>query len=197
LGCAFYLYRIGINNRWKTNLWLGLFGLLAVAAVLGTIAHGFKMSAQTNNLFWQPLFLSLGLVVALFVVAVVYDAWGQAAARRALPVMLVIGVVFYGITRLFPGTFLVFIVYESAAMLFALVVYGWLTRRGQLPGVGLMTVGIFITIIAAAVQATETLHVTVVWPFDFNGLYHLIQMAGLLALLAGLRADLLAGDHSS
>jgi hypothetical protein len=197
LGGALYLYRIGKSDRWKANLWLSVFGLLTVAAVFGTIAHGFKMSTQLNSLLWQPLFLSLGTMVSLFVVGTVYDAWGKAAARKALPVMLVVGAVFYTITLLIPGSFLVFIVYEAAATLFALVAYGWLTWRGRLPGAGLMTLGIFITIVAAIVQATETLTVTVVWPFDYNGLYHLIQMVGLLALLAGLRADLLSGGYSS
>ena len=192
LGCALYLHRIGTHKRWKANVWIGLFGLLTVAAVFGTIAHGFKMSAWWNNLFWQPLFLSLGLVVALFVVAVVYDAWGKAAARRILPIMLAVGVIFYIITVLVPGLFLVFIVYQSTATLFALVIYGRLTWRGKLPGAGWMTLGIFITMVAAVVQATGSLTITVIWPFDYNGLYHLIQMAGLLALLTGLRKDLRA-----
>ena len=192
MGCALYLRRIGHNDRYKANVWIGLFGLLAVAAVFGAIAHGFKMSVWWNNLFWQPLYLSLGLVVALFVVAVVYDAWGKAAARRALPVMLVVGAVFYGITVLIPNLFLVFIIYQSTATLFALFIYGWLAWRGELPGAAMMTLGIFITMVAAVVQATGSLVITIIWPFDFNGLYHLIQMAGLLALLAGLRRDLLA-----
>jgi hypothetical protein len=192
LGCLWYLRRIGQSDPLKTNLWLWIFGLLALAAILGTIAHGFQMSARLNHLFWQPLYLSLGLTVALFVVAVVYDMWGYEAARRVLPVMLVIGVAFYGVTVLIPGSFLVFIIYEAMAMLFALGIYGWLAWQGQLNGAWLMTAGILITIIAAGVQASEAISVTIIWPFDHNGLYHLIQMLGLLVLVAGLRAALLA-----
>jgi hypothetical protein len=197
LGCLWYLRRIGPGDLWKTNLWSWTFGLLALAAALGTIAHGFKMSAQLYYFFWQPLYLSLGLTVALFVVAVIYDIWGRPAAQRALPVMLVIGLGFYGATLLIPGTFLIFIIYEAVAMLFALGAYGWLTIKGPLKGAGLMTVGVLITIVAAGVQAGETASVTVIWPFDHNGLYHLIQMVGLLMLLAGLRAALLPdGDNT-
>jgi hypothetical protein len=192
IGCALYLRRIGRHAPWKTNLWAATFGLLALAAALGTAAHGFKMSAQTNSLFWQPLNLALGLTVALFVVGVVYDAWGYRAGRRLLPIMGGIGLLFYGVTWLRPGSFLVFIVYEALAMVFALAVYSWLFRQKRLPGAGWMAAGIFITMVAAAVQTIDAAAVTIIWPFDHNGLYHLIQVAGLLALAAGLRAALLA-----
>jgi hypothetical protein len=192
LGCLWYLRRIGPGNPWKTNLWSWIFGLLALAALLGAIAHGFQMSRKINNLFWQPLNLSLGLTVALFVIAVIYDRWGYETARRVLPVMLVMAVAFYGVTVANPGSFLVFIIYEAAAMLFALGVYGWLAWHGQLNGAGLMTAGVLITIIAAGVQAGEAVAVTIIWPFDYNGIYHLIQIVGLLVLLAGLRAALLS-----
>ena len=72
LGCLRYLRQIGTGNPWKTNLWSWVFGLLALAAILGAIAHGFQMSRKLNNLIWQPLNLSLGITVALFVAAVIY-----------------------------------------------------------------------------------------------------------------------------
>ena len=197
VGCMWYLWRIGRHNRWKTGVWMAAFGLLALGAALGAIAHGFKMSPRVNNLFWQPLYLSLGLTVAMFVVGVIYDVWGRRASRRSLWPMLIVGLAFYGVTRLFPGTFRVFIVYEALAMLFALAVYLWLVWKKRLTGAGLIALGILVMIIAAAVQATKTLSVTLIWPFDYNGLYHLIQMAGVLLLFAGLRSALLSEEPSS
>jgi hypothetical protein len=44
VAAAIYLLQISQKARWKTTLWVCLFGLLALASVLGTIAHGFKMS---------------------------------------------------------------------------------------------------------------------------------------------------------
>jgi hypothetical protein len=44
-----------------------------------------------------------------------------------------------------------------------------------------------------AVQAKKSLRLTLVWQFDHNGVYHLIQAVGLLFLLAGLRRSLLGG----
>jgi hypothetical protein len=200
LGCALYLLQIGQHDPWKAGLWAWTFGLLALAAGLGAIAHGVQMSAAVNWWFWHPLNLSLGLVVALFVVGVVYDWWGLAAARRAVPVMVGVGLLFFGASLVYPDLFLPFIIYEAAAMLFALGVYSWMAVTGQLPGAGWMAAGVLATITAAAVQAGwngRENPLTLVWQFDQNGLYHLIQMIGVVLLLIGLRAALLAGGSVS
>ena len=187
---AVYLHRIGSKDRWKTNLWVMVFGLLAIAAVLGSIVHGFKMSPALQALLWHPIKLSLGLLVALFVVAVVYDIWGEAQARRTLPVMVLVGAGFFGVTLIWPDRFLVFIVYEVAAMLFALGGYIWVACRGRLEGAWLMAGGILTTIVAAGVQAGKLLSFTFIWSFDHNGVYHLIQMAGIVLIVASLKRAL-------
>lgn len=189
-GCAVYLYRIGTRARWKTNLWTAVMAFLAAAAGLGAIVHGLQMDPAIQALLWHPIKLFLGLLVALFVAAAVYDIWGAAAARRALPAMVLVGLGFFGITLIWPGQFLVFIVYKTLAMLFALAGYAWLAGRGRLKGAWLMTGGILVTIAAAAVQAGRLLTFTFIWPFDHNGVYHLIQMAGIVLIAAGLRKDL-------
>jgi hypothetical protein len=40
--------------------------------------------------------------------------------------------------------------------------------------------------VAGAVQAIDDLEVRLVWPFDHNGLYHLVQLLGLALLTWGL-----------
>ena len=187
---AVYLHRIRQNNQWQITLWVWIFGLHALAALLGSIAHGFKMSRMFQSFLWYPLYLSLGLLVALFIVVVVYDIWGEVVARRVLPIMLIIGVGFFGITFIWPDNFMVFIVYEIAAMFFALGGYTWVAFRGFLDGAYLIAVGIFVTIIAAGAQACNILSFTFIWTFDHNGIYHLIQMIGVVFLVAGLRKAL-------
>lgn len=196
LAAVFYIRQIGQQQPWKANLWAWAFGLLALASVLGTVAHGFQMTESTRTLIWHPLFLALGLLVALFMVGAIYDVWGQAVARRALPIMLAIGVGFFGITLLWPGTFTVFIAYEGVAMLFALGGYFWLAWNGRLDGAWWMVAGILVTIIAAGVQASKAVSFTVVWQFDHNGVYHLIQMVGIVLLVLGLRAALLSSGEN-
>jgi hypothetical protein len=190
IAAAVFLHRIRQNKQWKTTLWIWVFGLQALAALLGSIAHGFKMSRVFQSFLWYPLYLSLGLLVALFIVAVVYDIWGTVVARRVLPMMLVIGVGFFGMTFVLPDNFIVFIVYETVVMFFALGGYTWLAYRGFLDGAYLIAIGIFVSIIAAGAQAISALSFTFIWTFDHNGIYHLIQMIGIVFLVAGLRKSL-------
>ncbi|MBN1313717.1 MAG: hypothetical protein JXB30_20100 [Anaerolineae bacterium] len=184
-----YLRRIGQHRPRKAALWMWVFGLLAVAGILGTIVHGFKMSEALEDFLWHPLYLSLGLVVAFFIVATVYDIWGERAAQRVLPIMIAVGVGFFALTLVWPDSFLVFIIYEAVAMLFALGGYIWLAFR-RFAGAWLMTAGVLVTIIAAGVQASGAVAFTLIWSFDYNGAYHLIQMIGIVLLVAGLRAAL-------
>ncbi len=194
---AVYVYRMGLaRDPWKGGLWTWAFGLLALASALGAAAHGLQMSASLRDALWQPLNLALGLAIARFAAGVVRDAWGQETARRVLPFAIVTGLGFFALTRLIPGTFLVFIVFEAVAMLFALVVYATLAFRGGLAGATWMAAGIAITLVAAAIQVTQAVTVRVIWPFDHNGVFHVVQMVGCLVLLAGLRAALLAAPQA-
>jgi hypothetical protein len=182
----------GKSDRTKGRIWSAVFGLLAVAAALGAIAHGFQMSERTNELLWMPLNLVLGVTVALFVIGAVYDLRSFSLPRLLVPILLAIGVAFFVVTALIPGSFLVFVVYEAIAMLFALVVYIVLAARRTLRGATMMAVGVLVSIVAAAVQATGAVRFTLIWDFDHNGAFHLIQMVGLVFLLIGLRTDLVS-----
>jgi hypothetical protein len=54
-----------------------------------------------------------------------------------------------------------------------------------------MAIGILVSIIAAGIQANKSVAMTVIWRFDHNGIYHLVQSAGLVLLVMGLRWSLL------
>lgn len=170
----------------KASTWKWVCWLLGVASFLGVVAHGLDLTPQVSALVWMPLNLSLGLTLGLFVVGAMVDLAGEAAARKILPWMLVLGLVFFGVTVLIPDTFLTFIAYEALAMLFALGVYGYLTVRGMLPGAGWMTAAVLVTLLAAVVQATGHSGQAIFWYFDNNGVFHLIQMVGLGLLAVGL-----------
>lgn len=186
IASVFVLQRSGSAYRRKIGIWSGVFVLLAIAALLGAVAHGIDWSDATRTLIWYPLYLTLGLMVALFVVATLYDVRGERSAMRALPLMLVTGLLFFGITLLWPNDFQAFILYEAAAMLFALAGYGWLAWQGRPPGSFLIAAGILLSVIAAAVQAGSLLTLSLIWEFDHNGVYHLIQIAGITLIVAGL-----------
>ncbi len=171
-------------------VWLTALAAMALASVLGAVAHGLRLSDAARDLLWQPLYLALGGSVALFVVAAIADWKGLAAARHALPVMLVIAGAFYLATRRAGGDFRVFVAYEAAALLGALAVYATLHFRRRLPGAGAIALAFALSFAAGAVQAGGRARMDVGWPLDHNGIFHLIQLAGLAVLAHGLRRTL-------
>ncbi len=180
---AFYLSQF---SGFKSNVWMWAFGLLAFLSFLGAVAHGFEMTPKTNDRLWLPINLSLGLALGLFVVAALFDLSGEVLARKSLPLMLVVGFGFFLVTVWKPGTFMTFIAYEAVAMLFALGAYAWLFSTSALAGSGWMAAGVSVTIVAAVIQATGKAGRGIFWYFDNNGIFHLIQMVGLVLLLVGV-----------
>ncbi|MBN1696666.1 MAG: hypothetical protein JW881_04040 [Spirochaetales bacterium] len=193
LTLSLFIYGIGRTRDGKKScIWSWAFGLLALASVLGAAAHGIMMSKTIHFIIWQPIHLSLGLTIALFTAGVVYDIREYSLPRGFMPVILGIGVIFYLITVLVSGGFYVFIIYESIAMLFALVSYIILAIGKKKSRFWLMAAGIFISISAAVIQASGSVHLTLIWEFDYNGIFHLLQVIGILFLYTGVIADLRA-----
>jgi len=185
VACALSVRRPGRSLPFRLRTWTWIYGLLALAAVLGTIVHGLRLSDTLSGALWPPLYLALGLVVALFVVAAVHDWKGRGPAARLTPLMVSVGVGFFLVTQLWRGSFAVFVIYEAVAMLLALGIYTHLALRRRLAGAWIVVVAIVLNLVAAAVQASD-LEITVVVPFDHNGLFHLVQMVAIVVLAVGL-----------
>jgi hypothetical protein len=113
------VYLIGTRRgqfaiRQKAEIWMGAFSALGLAGLLGFFAHGFMMSEALNNALWQPLYLSLGITVALFAAGVLVDLRVAPVPNGILILFIAVALVFYGVTVVFPGSFLVFIAYEPS-----------------------------------------------------------------------------------
>jgi hypothetical protein len=175
----------------RMAIWSTAVGLIGLAAALGAVAHGLILEQRLHQRIWRILNAALSLAVALFVVGVVIDLWGLPASYPALPLMLLTGLGFYVLTSVYPGIFFVFIVYEGLALAFALAAYVFLSLRGELEGAGLIAAGIFTSIVAAGVQSRKSLSFTLIWHFDHNGIYHLVQVVGLIFLVVGLKWPML------
>jgi len=178
------------GELWKISIWSAAIGSIGLAAALGAVAHGLILSRTLHHFSWLVLNLALSLAISLFVVGVVYDLWGFEVSLKTLPILVITGLGFYLTTLFYPGIFFLFIVYEGVALVFALAAYIYLTIQQDLPGAYLMAAGILASIIAAGTQANKSVVVTFIWRFDHNGIYHLVQVVGLLLLFAGLRKSL-------
>jgi hypothetical protein len=187
--CVFLITRLNnfwTRHPWKARLWSWVFGLLAVASFLGAIAHGLDLSLALRGFLWQPLYFALGIVVSLFVLGGILDWRGEKAARRLVIAAVAVGSVFYFLTKVLDGAFLIFVIYEGVAMAAAIAIYTVVAVRQRMPGALIIAAAIGLNIVAAALQ-TSAMHFTVVWPFDHNGIFHLVQITALLLLGYGFR----------
>ena len=62
----------------------------------------------------------------------------------------------------------------------------------ELNGAILMAAGVLVSIIAAGIQASKNVSVAFVFEFDHNGIFHIVQIFGILLLVIGLRLSLLS-----
>jgi len=182
---AMCLWRIRHHDRWKAALWCWVFGMLGLASFLGAAAHGLSLTDGARSALWHPLYLTLGLVVALFFVGGVYDWRGKAAARQLIPWFIGIGIVSYALTQVLGGAFVIFLLYEAMAMVSVLVIYLLIAASGRLAGAGIIASAIVLNLAAAAIQASDVTIYLIV-PFDHNGVFHVVQMVAIVVLAYGL-----------
>ncbi|WP_028458987.1 hypothetical protein [Chloroflexus sp. Y-396-1] len=184
------IWRLRTGRGWRARLWQLAFGLLAMSSLLGAIIHGLRLSAATRERLWQPLNALLALVISFFIMLAIGDRWGENVSRRISPALISTAPAFVWISRRFQRGFLTFIIYETVAMTIALAIYTDLAYRHRFPGAGKIASGILVTILAAAIQnSSMELHIGDL-VFDHNGLFHLVQMVGLLFLMEGARASI-------
>jgi hypothetical protein len=188
-GGIVFLRNLQLNSvgLFKISIWSAAIGLIGLAATLGAIAHGVVLSRRFHRRVWLALNMALSLAVSIFVVGVVYDLWGFEISLATLPILLTAGLGFYLITLIYPGIFFLFLIYEFVALSFALGAYIIIAIQKVMPGAWLMATGVFCSIVAAGIQTKKSIVLTFIWRLDHNGIYHLVQVIGLMFLLIGLR----------
>jgi hypothetical protein len=68
-----------------------------------------------------------------------------------------------------------------------------LAFRRRLPGAAIIVAAIFLSLVAAALQASS-LRFSFVRPFDHTGIFHFVQMPSLLTIACGARLMLRSGS---
>jgi len=186
LVAATFQARQGRTTPLRAGVWAAMFASLALASGLGVVAHGLALGTSVQGRIWCFINAALALSVACFAAGATLDGWGETVARRLLPFLLAVGASFFYYANFCANSFLPFIIYEGVAMLFALAVYATLTTQGRLPGAAWIAAGVSLTILAAVLQATRWITFTIFLPFDHNGVFHLVQLPGLLCLFVGV-----------
>lgn len=187
LACADALKRPGPASR-RRRLWRWLFLSFAGGALLGAVAHGISLPQPIADLLWPPIYFLLGLTLMLLAGIAMHDWRGEKTARRAFVFLLPLPVLSVIATAVGDGAFIWFVVIEVVVMLFALAVYGLLASRRH-PGAASALAGVLISVFAAAVQASGPFFFEVVFRFDHNGLFHLVQVPAVACFYRSARID--------
>jgi MYXO-CTERM domain-containing protein len=186
LGLLLGLRRLKTGDYLKQKYWMAMYAFLSCASVLGAVAHGFNMSQTTNYILWYPLYLCLASVIVFFVTGALHESGGRDLSRKAFPWLCMIAFVVYLLTAI-PDWFLLFIIYEGVGMLVSLAIFIYLFIYKHNKSGFWMILGIGLTIAAAAAQAFGPFYLRLIWDFDHNGLFHLIQIPGIILIFLGIR----------
>ncbi|MFB0515153.1 MAG: hypothetical protein ACETWG_00935 [Candidatus Neomarinimicrobiota bacterium] len=160
--------------------WITTLALLGVAALLGGVAHGLAY----HSLF-TGIYLGLAIMMATFVLAALTDSFGPELVLKARWLVAVLALIFLIIAWFYPSRILTFAAVEAVVMFLALIVYIRLALVQAVPGAGYLSAGTAFTLAAAALLLKKV-QLTLVWTFDGNGVYHLVQMVGVLFFYLGL-----------
>ena len=190
--CVFILiglWRALAVDRWRTSLWCWVFGLLAFSSFMGAVAHGLDKQSSMREALWLPLFLCLGVAVALLVAGALLDWRGRDMAKRLVGLIAAVSIIFFVLGRFFDSALIIFVNYEALAIIGTLAIYSFLAVTQRLKGSGWISLAILLSLVAAGVQASHV-SMKVLFPFDHNGIFHLIEMVALAMLGWGLKVGM-------
>jgi hypothetical protein len=164
---------------WRTDVrpWGLAFFFTAAASFLGGSYHGFA----PHHWLWKATVYAIGLA-SFFLLSGAVVASVNGAAHRVLMTVAVAKFMAYATWMITHDNFLNVIVDYGASLLLvaALQLYAWSRRRAESAPWVLASIG--VSILAAAVQQSRlSLHPN----FNYNDLYHLIQLVALWLLYRG------------
>jgi hypothetical protein len=170
----------------KLSLWLGALITLAFSSFLGFVVHFFFFVPRVYSIVWQPLYLSLGVSISFFVLAIIAEMKKELLDPMQIVLVLAAPIVFFTLTLIFPGSFLIFVIYESLALLFCLISLLIFGIRQKSQHYFQLFFAFLIFILSIAFQAMYDVKVLFVVSIDPNGLIHLSQLASLPLFYLGI-----------
>jgi hypothetical protein len=160
--------------------WIATLILLGIAAVLGGFAHG---------LAYRPLFIliyaSLAALMVTLIIAALIDGFGPELASRLRWPVIGLALLFMLVAWRFPTHIQVYAIFEGIIMVGVCAAYIWLAFTHAVPGAGYIAAGIGTTLFAAVLFLLNV-EFTLIWTFNRNDVYHLIQMAAVVLFYWGL-----------
>jgi hypothetical protein len=163
------------GNQYSRRLWGLAFLALGLGAALGGTHHGFELEA-----LWKPTVLAIGLASCGMLGGSAF-ATTHGRMRQALLVLALVKLAAFWLWTWHDDRFIW--VVADTGLGFALVALLH-ALHARAPGSGAILAGVGLSVLAGAVQASGlSLH----RHFNHNDLYHVIQIAAMLAYYRGVR----------
>lgn len=174
----------------RDRLWAAAFIMLALMSAAGFLIHGFVMSPSLNDLLWCGMYLFLSLMVSSYVIAIKFDLDGEKGLARFVKADILLAVIVsvgLGIMNyLLPDySFVLFSVYCLAHLAYCIVRL-WRQVKSK-PCFKWYLLSIFILILGSALQAVKSIQFTLIWPFNYNAVYHWMTLLFMLVQFHGVR----------
>ena len=188
LAAEFLLFAIvffkSASDKKRAAAWSIPFLLLAAAFLIGAIAHGYQMPEKANRILWLLLAVGSAFGLAHLVSASVGE-WKPAWYKKSVIGMSLIAVIFIGITVKF-SSFTVYVVFIVVTMALVALLNAMCFGKSGNKNHILIIFGAVFTAMASLVQLIKSIHFVMIWEFDYNGAFHLVQILAGIFLGLGI-----------
>lgn len=187
--CTLWFIRRGLDIK-RYRMWFSAYLFLFLNSLIGFVLHGFHLPDKENIILWSILYLLLGLMLGMYVLAVRYDVSGESGFARfgyihqsvSLAVSLIVAAVnIYDYHYSFP----LFSLYAVSNVVY--IFYLVIRKSKENPDFlwYLLAVSFFVS--GSIIQALPSFKFTFILEFDHNSIYHLFVLVFLLLQFVGIR----------
>ncbi len=184
--CAFFALAIGLSpapEDPRRSLWVVLFVAAGVAALAGSAYHGLALSPPAKRRLWRAVSFGLAFSAAAFA-AILRGETGGSLSAAGVAGLFAAALLWSLVAANRPWGLAAQILLQAALLAAGGAIWSGLVASRANPW---LAAGCAVSLIAGVVQATRRVRLRLFWEFDHNGLYHLLQAAGLALFAAGVQ----------
>ena len=174
----------------QRTLWANGFGMLVLVSVFGFVLHGLVMPDALRYIAYCVEYFFMTFMLCAYVIAIHYDLDGERGLSRYIRICSVSAVstaILLAIMKYFVPkyAFGLFSAYCAAHLLYCVI--RLFRQVGSRPEFKWYLASIFVLIAASIVQSIKAIEFSIIWTFNYNAVYHFIELIFILLQFRGVR----------